>query len=76
MLYYQKYNIKLLIYPYFNFSAVQGYRLTNGGYDYLALKTLTSRDTICSVGKQMGVGKESGILNTSLIGNEKVGKLS
>lgn len=46
---------------YFNSSAVQGYRLTNGGYDYLALKTLSSRQVVCSVGNQMGVGKESGI---------------
>nr|CAG4640780.1 EOG090X04DJ [Eulimnadia texana] len=38
-----------------------GYRLTNLGYDYLALKTLTSRDTVQSVGNQIGVGKESDI---------------
>uniref|UniRef100_A0A8V0YEZ6 non-specific serine/threonine protein kinase n=1 Tax=Gallus gallus TaxID=9031 RepID=A0A8V0YEZ6_CHICK len=42
-------------------SAVQGYRLTNAGYDYLALKTLSSRQVISSVGNQMGVGKESDI---------------
>lgn len=41
-------------------SAVQGYRLNYGGYDYLALKTLCSREVILSVGNQMGVGKESG----------------
>lgn len=40
--------------------AVQGYRLNYGGYDYLALKTLCSRDVVISVGNQMGVGKESG----------------
>ncbi|KAL2092102.1 hypothetical protein ACEWY4_011900 [Coilia grayii] len=40
---------------------VQGYRLNYGGYDYLALKTLSSRDVITSVGNQMGVGKESDI---------------
>ncbi|NXJ09342.1 RIOK2 kinase, partial [Odontophorus gujanensis] len=40
---------------------VQGYRLTNAGYDYLALKTLSSRQVINSVGNQMGVGKESDI---------------
>lgn len=40
--------------------AVQGYRLNYGGYDYLALKTLCSREVILSVGNQMGVGKESG----------------
>eukprot|EP00794_Sanderia_malayensis_P010126 gene10126-11161_t len=38
-----------------------GYRLTFNGYDYLALKTLTSRDIIQSVGNQIGVGKESDI---------------
>lgn len=42
------------------FPAVQGYRLNYGGYDYLALKALSSRDVISSVGNQMGVGKESG----------------
>lgn len=41
-------------------SAVQGYRLNYGGYDYLALKTFCSREVILSVGNQMGVGKESG----------------
>lgn len=40
--------------------AVQGYRLNYGGYDYLALKALSSRNVILSVGNQMGVGKESG----------------
>ncbi|KAI4786334.1 hypothetical protein KUCAC02_037183, partial [Chaenocephalus aceratus] len=39
--------------------AVQGYRLNNGGYDYLALKTLCAREVLISVGNQMGVGKES-----------------
>ncbi|XP_077275679.1 RIO kinase 2 [Temnothorax americanus] len=38
-----------------------GYRLTNRGYDYLALKVLTQRGTICSFGNQIGVGKESNI---------------
>ena len=38
----------------------EGYRLTNLGYDYLALKALASRDVIHSVGNQIGVGKESG----------------
>lgn len=40
---------------------VQGYRLTNAGYDYLALKALSSREVVESVGNQMGVGKESDI---------------
>ncbi|XP_063215631.1 serine/threonine-protein kinase RIO2 isoform X2 [Bacillus rossius redtenbacheri] len=38
-----------------------GYRLTNQGYDYLALKTLSSRGVIASFGNQIGVGKESNI---------------
>jgi RIO kinase 2 len=38
-----------------------GYRLTNAGYDYLALKTLTSRNVVSSFGNQIGVGKESNI---------------
>ncbi|XP_025832458.1 serine/threonine-protein kinase RIO2 [Agrilus planipennis] len=38
-----------------------GYRLTNMGYDYLALKTLTKRNVIGSFGNQIGVGKESNI---------------
>ncbi|KAK4877047.1 hypothetical protein RN001_009553 [Aquatica leii] len=38
-----------------------GYRLTNMGYDYLALKTLSKRDSLNSFGNQIGVGKESNI---------------
>jgi len=38
----------------------QGYRLNFLGYDYLALKALTSRGKISSLGNQIGVGKESG----------------
>lgn len=38
-----------------------GYRLTNTGYDYLALKALTSRGVVSSFGNQIGVGKESNI---------------
>ncbi|XP_065909656.1 uncharacterized protein [Dysidea avara] len=37
----------------------EGYRLTFTGYDYLALKCFADRDVICSVGNQIGVGKES-----------------
>jgi len=47
---------------FYFYLAVQGYRLTNAGYDYLALKTLSSRQVINSVGNQIGVGKESGNL--------------
>ena len=38
-----------------------GYRLTNAGYDYLALKVLAQRGTVVSFGNQIGVGKESNI---------------
>lgn len=38
-----------------------GYRLTNAGYDYLALKALAMRDVVHSVGNQIGVGKESDV---------------
>jgi RIO kinase 2 len=38
-----------------------GYRLTYGGYDYLAMKAMAKRDTVYSVGNQIGVGKESDI---------------
>ncbi len=37
-----------------------GYRLTYGGYDYLAMRALSKRDVMHSVGNQIGVGKESG----------------
>jgi RIO kinase 2 len=37
-----------------------GYRLTYGGYDYLAMRALSKRDSMHSVGNQIGVGKESG----------------
>ncbi|CAO2654649.1 Nn.00g113820.m01.CDS01 [Neocucurbitaria sp. VM-36] len=38
-----------------------GYRLTYGGLDYLALHTHTKGSTVYSVGNQIGVGKESDI---------------
>ncbi|XP_033226378.1 serine/threonine-protein kinase RIO2 isoform X2 [Belonocnema kinseyi] len=38
-----------------------GYRLTNSGYDYLALKVLAARNVVTSFGNQIGVGKESNI---------------
>ncbi|XP_068782762.1 serine/threonine-protein kinase RIO2-like [Struthio camelus] len=57
---------KLLAYE--RTKTVQGYRLTNAGYDYLALKTLSSRQVISSVGNQMGVGKESDIY---IVANEE-----
>ncbi|TGJ81594.1 hypothetical protein E0Z10_g7172 [Xylaria hypoxylon] len=39
-----------------------GYRLTYGGLDYLALHTYASQKVVYSVGNQIGVGKESDIL--------------
>ncbi|KAL7921114.1 RIO1 family domain-containing protein [Trichoderma austrokoningii] len=39
-----------------------GYRLTYGGLDYLALHTHASRKDIYSVGNRIGVGKESDIM--------------
>ncbi|KAJ7597107.1 RIO1 family-domain-containing protein [Mycena floridula] len=38
-----------------------GYRLTYGGYDFLAMRALSKRDSMYSVGNQIGVGKESDI---------------
>lgn len=42
-------------------SAYDGYRLTYMGYDFLAIKALVNRGHIASVGRQIGVGKESDI---------------
>ncbi|KAJ1724777.1 Serine/threonine-protein kinase rio2 [Coemansia erecta] len=39
----------------------KGYKLVYAGYDYLALRTLSKRGTVTSVGNQIGVGKESDI---------------
>ncbi|KAK4699811.1 RIO kinase 2, partial [Phenoliferia sp. Uapishka_3] len=39
----------------------EGYRLTYGGYDFLACRTFGKRDTVYSVGNQIGTGKESDI---------------
>lgn len=35
--------------------------MTYGGYDFLALKAFSSRETVVSIGQQIGVGKESDI---------------
>ncbi|XP_075955590.1 serine/threonine-protein kinase RIO2 [Anarhichas minor] len=53
--------VKHKLVAYERSKAVQGYRLNNGGYDYLALKTLCAREVLISVGNQIGVGKESDI---------------
>jgi len=43
-----------------------GYRLTYGGYDFLAMRTFARRDTVYSVGNQIGTGKESGQYSVDL----------
>jgi RIO kinase 2 len=40
--------------------ADDGFKLTYLGYDFLALKAMAHRESVASVGKQIGVGKESG----------------
>nr|POE71873.1 serine/threonine-protein kinase rio2 [Quercus suber] len=45
--------------------ADDGYRLTYGGLDYLALNTHRKGNTIFSLGNQIGVGKESDIYITA-----------
>ncbi|KAJ7523894.1 hypothetical protein O6H91_18G066600 [Diphasiastrum complanatum] len=42
-------------------SKYDGYRLTNLGYDFLAIKTFVNRGVVSGVGRQIGVGKESDI---------------
>lgn len=37
-----------------------GWRLTYGGYDWLAVRALREKDALLGVGTRMGVGKESG----------------
>lgn len=44
-----------------NGHAYEGYKLSYGGYDYLALRTFAARETLTSVGHQIGMGKESDI---------------
>ena len=57
-----------MLYIKINFVIDDGYRLTNSGYDYLALKTLTARNVVSSFGNQIGVGKES---NIYIVANEE-----
>ncbi|KAK7870108.1 hypothetical protein R5R35_011086 [Gryllus longicercus] len=45
-----------------------GFRLTNAGYDYLALKTLAAKNIVAGFGNQIGVGKES---NIYIVNNEE-----
>jgi RIO kinase 2 len=39
----------------------EGYRLTTGGYDALALRSFAERDTVEGFGASLGVGKESDV---------------
>lgn len=57
-------------------SKYDGYRLTYGGYDYLAMRALSKRDSLHSVGNQIGVGKEADVyIVADAEGNELVLKL-
>ncbi|EIN13678.1 RIO1-domain-containing protein [Punctularia strigosozonata HHB-11173 SS5] len=57
-------------------SKYDGYRLTYGGYDYLSMRALSKRDSMYSVGNQIGVGKESDIyVVADAEGNQMVLKL-
>lgn len=38
-----------------------GFRLTYGGYDYLAVRALSKRKSVYGIGNQIGIGKESDI---------------
>ena len=49
-------------------NAYDGFRLTYGGYDYLAVRALSKRKSIYSVGQRIGVGKESDI---QIVANEE-----
>ncbi|XP_042061318.1 serine/threonine-protein kinase rio2-like [Salvia splendens] len=46
-------------------SKYDGFRLTYLGYDFLAIKTLVNRGVFASVGRQIGVGKESDIFEVA-----------
>ena len=63
---------KLICYQHKKHCKVEGYRLTNLGYDYLALKALSMRGVVASVGNQIGKGKESDVY---VVANEEGEKL-
>merc|ERR1711939_503014 len=50
-----------------------GYRLTYGGYDFLAMRTFAKRGTVYGVGNQIGTGKESDIY---VVANEEEEKMA
>lgn len=43
----------------------EGYRLTYLGYDFLAIHSLVKKGVINSVGRQIGVGKESDVFEVT-----------
>ncbi|KAI9502192.1 Serine/threonine-protein kinase rio2 [Coemansia spiralis] len=55
-----------------NNSKYVGYKLVYAGYDYLALKTMSKRGSVVSVGNQIGVGKESDIFVVAGENDEEV----
>eukprot|EP00013_Stygamoeba_regulata_P004168 CAMPEP_0177638804 /NCGR_PEP_ID=MMETSP0447-20121125/5687_1 /TAXON_ID=0 /ORGANISM="Stygamoeba regulata, Strain BSH-02190019" /LENGTH=466 /DNA_ID=CAMNT_0019140797 /DNA_START=143 /DNA_END=1540 /DNA_ORIENTATION=+ len=64
-------------------SKYDGFRLTFSGYDFLALRALSKRETVHSVGRKIGVGKESDIylcadanLNERVLKLHRLGKTS
>ena len=63
---------KLISFQHKKHCRVEGYRLTNLGYDYLALKALSMRGVVASVGNQIGKGKESDVY---VVANEEGEKL-
>ncbi|EXB51891.1 Serine/threonine-protein kinase rio2 [Morus notabilis] len=46
-------------------SKYDGFRLTYLGYDFLAIKTMVKRGVFVSIGRQIGVGKESDIFEVA-----------
>jgi RIO kinase 2 len=52
----------------FAINSDDGYRLTNLGYDFLALKTFVKKNVLHSFGNQIGVGKEADVY---VVGNEE-----
>ncbi|KAK4057549.1 Serine/threonine-protein kinase rio2 [Microbotryomycetes sp. JL221] len=57
-------------------SKYEGVRLTYGGYDFLACRTFAKRDTVYSVGNQIGTGKESDIYVVADAEDQQLGRLS
>ena len=64
--------ISLLFLILFAINLDDGYRLTNLGYDFLALKTFVKKNVLHSFGNQIGVGKEADVY---VVGNEEQKRL-